>query len=60
MAAIRVGWVFKVEVSEVKCRVTYVLCDIRAAMQKGIVRGGGVVLLYVSTTLEGLKLVNFD
>merc|ERR1740130_1686008 len=60
VAVIRVGGASEVEVSEVKDRFTDALCATRAAMEEGIVPGGGVALLYASKKLESLELSNFD
>merc|ERR1712137_1242014 len=60
VAVIRVGGASEVEVNEVKDRFTDALCATRAAMEEGIVPGGGVALLYATRKLEGLELANFD
>merc|ERR1719422_818880 len=36
------------------------LCATRAALEEGIVPGGGTALLYAATKLEALKLDNLD
>merc|ERR1719469_1466208 len=60
VAVIRVGGASEVEVSEVKDRFTDALCATRAAMEEGIVPGGGTALLYATKKLDGLELANFD
>jgi len=57
---IKVGGASEVEVSEVKDRINDALCATRAAVEEGIVIGGGCALLYASRELEGLKGENFD
>ena len=57
---IRVGGATEVEVKERKDRVDDALNATRAAVQEGVVPGGGVALLLASTTLEGLKGDNPD
>jgi chaperonin GroEL len=60
VAVIRVGGSTEVEVKERKDRVDDALHATRAAVQEGIVPGGGVALLRASTNLGGLKGVNSD
>jgi chaperonin GroEL len=55
VAIIRVGGSSEVEVSEKKDRVVDALNATRAAVEEGIVPGGGKALLYCSTKLEALK-----
>ncbi|MCO5604656.1 hypothetical protein L7F22_058826 [Adiantum nelumboides] len=50
----------EVEVSEKKDRVTDALNATKAAVEEGIVPGGGVALLYASKVLDNLKPANFD
>ena len=57
---IRVGGSTEVEVKERKDRVDDALHATRAAVQEGIVPGGGVALLRASTHLGGLKGLNSD
>lgn len=57
---IKVGGASEVEVSEIKDRIEDALCSTRAAVEEGIVVGGGAALLYASKMLEDLKGVNFD
>ncbi|NBS43447.1 MAG: chaperonin GroEL [Acetobacteraceae bacterium] len=60
VAVIRVGGSTEVEVKERKDRVDDALHATRAAVQEGIVPGGGVALLRASTNLGGLKGANGD
>nr|CCC51599.1 putative chaperonin HSP60, mitochondrial precursor [Trypanosoma vivax Y486] len=54
VAVIRVGGASEVEVNEKKDRITDALCSTRAAVQEGIVPGGGAALLRASKALDGL------
>src|ERR1700726_3049758 len=60
VAVVRVGGSTEVEVKEKKDRVDDALNATRAAVEEGIVAGGGVALLKASRTLEGLKGDNDD
>ncbi|WP_284163413.1 chaperonin GroEL [Frigidibacter sp. SD6-1] len=60
VAVIRVGGMTEVEVKERKDRVDDALNATRAAVQEGIVVGGGVALIQAAKTLEGLKGANSD
>ena len=60
VAVIRVGGMSEVEVKERKDRVDDALNATRAAVQEGIVVGGGVALIQAAKTLEGLKGTNSD
>jgi len=60
VAVIKVGGSSEVEVKERKDRVDDALHATRAAVEEGIVAGGGVALLYATHALEGLKGVNED
>jgi chaperonin GroEL len=60
VAVIRVGGMTEVEVKERKDRVDDALNATRAAVQEGIVVGGGVALIQAGKTLEGLKGENAD
>ncbi|WP_160120895.1 chaperonin GroEL [Rhodovarius lipocyclicus] len=60
VAVIRVGGGTEVEVKERKDRVDDALHATRAAVQEGIVPGGGVALLRASETLAHLKGSNND
>ena len=60
VAVIRVGGATEVEVKERKDRVDDALNATRAAVEEGIVPGGGTALLYASKALEGLTGENPD
>ncbi|HEV7458329.1 MAG TPA: chaperonin GroEL [Roseococcus sp.] len=60
VAVIRVGGSTEVEVKERKDRVDDALHATRAAVQEGIVPGGGVALLRASQNLASLKGLNND
>jgi chaperonin GroEL len=60
VAVLKVGAATEVEMKEKKARVEDALHATRAAVEEGIVPGGGVAYLRVSTKLEGLKLENED
>ena len=57
---IKVGGSSEVEVKERKDRVDDALHATRAAVEEGIVPGGGTALLYASRALDGLKGANDD
>ena len=57
---IRVGGATEVEVKEKKDRVDDALNATRAAVEEGIVAGGGVALLKAAKSLDGLKGGNAD
>ncbi len=60
VAVIRVGGMTEVEVKERKDRVDDALNATRAAVQEGIVVGGGVALIQAGKALDGLKGLNSD
>jgi chaperonin GroEL len=60
VAVIRVGGATEVEVKEKKDRVDDAMHATRAAVQEGVVAGGGAALLYAIRALEGLKPANND
>src|ERR1700751_2874844 len=60
VAVVRVGGSTEVEVKEKKDRVDDALNATRAAVEEGIVAGGGVALLKASAVLEGFKGDNDD
>ena len=60
VAVIKVGGASEVEVKERKDRVDDALHATRAAVEEGIVPGGGTALLYASKVLEGVKGDNDD
>ncbi len=60
VAVIRVGGASEVEVKERKDRVDDAVHATRAAVEEGIIAGGGAALLYSTKALEGLKGDNRD
>ena len=60
VAVIKVGGSTEVEVKEKKDRVDDALNATRAAVEEGIVPGGGVALMRTLKTLDGLKPENDD
>ncbi|RVN60382.1 chaperonin GroEL [Sinorhizobium meliloti] len=60
VAVIRVGGSTEVEVKEKKDRVDDALHATRAAVEEGILPGGGVALLRAVKALDGLKTANHD
>ena len=60
VAVIRVGGMTEIEVKERKDRVDDALNATRAAVQEGIVVGGGVALIQAGKILDGLKGANSD
>jgi chaperonin GroEL len=60
VAVIRVGGMTEVEVKERKDRVDDALNATRAAVQEGVIVGGGVALVQASKGLDGLKGANSD
>ncbi len=60
VAVIRVGGMTETEVKERKDRVDDALNATRAAVQEGIVVGGGVALIQAGKSLDGLKGANSD
>ena len=60
VAVIRVGGATETEVKEKKDRVEDAMHATRAAVEEGIVPGGGVALLYAGKALEGVKPSNDD
>ncbi len=60
VAVIKVGGATEVEVKERKDRVDDALHATRAAVEEGIVPGGGTALLYATKALDGVKGVNDD
>jgi chaperonin GroEL len=60
VAVIRVGGATEVEVKEKKDRVDDATHATRAAVEEGIVPGGGVALLYAAKVLDGLTPENDD
>ena len=60
VAVIRVGGSTEIEVKERKDRVDDAMHATRAAVEEGVVAGGGVALLYATRALDGLKPANDD
>merc|ERR1711968_24571 len=60
VAVIKVGGASEVEVGEKKDRVNDALCATRAAVEEGIVPGGGSALLHASKVLDNESYDNFD
>jgi chaperonin GroEL len=60
VAIIRVGGATEVEVKERKDRVEDAMHATRAAVEEGIVPGGGVALLYAAKALDKLEVENED
>jgi chaperonin GroEL len=60
VAVIKVGGMTEVEVKERKDRVDDALNATRAAVQEGIVVGGGVALIQAAKVLEGMTGANSD
>ena len=57
---IRVGGSTEVEVKEKRDRVEDAMNSTRAAVEEGIVPGGGVALLYAGRSLDKVKVANDD
>ncbi len=60
VAIIKVGAATEVEMKEKKARVEDALHATRAAVEEGVVPGGGVALLRAQKALKGLKAANSD
>merc|ERR1712107_77089 len=60
VAVLKVGGATEVEVKEKKDRVEDALSATRAAVEEGIVSGGGTTLLYASNVLDNIKVENAD
>ncbi|WP_428311963.1 chaperonin GroEL [Hydrocarboniphaga sp.] len=60
VAVIKVGAATEVEMKEKKARVEDALHATRAAVEEGIVPGGGVALVRASKFLDGFKVANPD
>jgi len=56
VAVIRVGAATEIEMKEKKARVEDAMHATRAAVEEGVVPGGGVALLRARTALDGLKV----
>jgi len=60
VAVIRVGGATEIEVKERKDRVEDAMHATRAAVEEGILPGGGVALLYAAKALDALRPANAD
>ena len=60
VAVLYVGAPSEVEMKEKKDRVDDALCATRAAIEEGIIPGGGVAYIRAQKALEGLKGINAD
>lgn len=60
IAVVKVGGASELEVNEVKDRLNDALNATQAALEEGIVPGGGTALLRASMKLDSLKLSNLD
>ena len=60
VAVIRVGGATEIDVKERKDRVEDAMHATRAAVEEGVLPGGGVALLYSANVLDGLKPANGD
>ena len=60
VAVLHVGGGSEIEVKEKKDRVDDAMNATRAAVEEGVVAGGGVALLYATKVLDNLKLSNAD
>ncbi len=60
VAVLHVGANSEVEMKEKKDRVDDALCATRAAMEEGVVAGGGTTYIRALSAIEGLKGVNAD
>ncbi|OAY55448.1 chaperonin CPN60-2, mitochondrial [Manihot esculenta] len=60
VAVLKIGGASEAEVGEKKDRVTDALNATKAAVEEGIVAGGGVALLYATKELAELQTDNFD
>lgn len=60
IGVIKVGGGSEVEVNEIKDRINDALNATKAAVDEGIVVGGGCALLYATRALDNLKGANFD
>jgi len=60
VVVLKIGGASEAEDGEKKDRVTDALNVTKAAVEEGIIPGGGVALLYASRVLEKLHTANFD
>ncbi len=60
VAVLRIGGATEVEVKERKDRVDDAMHATRAAVEEGVIAGGGTALLYAANALDSIKLDNDD
>ena len=60
VAVIKVGGASEMEVKEKRDRIEDALAATRAAVEEGVVAGGGVALIRAAKSLDGLELLNRD
>jgi chaperonin GroEL len=60
VAVLRIGGATEVEVKERKDRVDDAMHATRAAVEEGIIAGGGTALLYAANALDSVKAANDD
>ena len=60
VAVIKVGAATEIEMKEKKARVEDALHSTRAAVEEGVVAGGGVALIRARAAIDGLKGANHD
>jgi chaperonin GroEL len=60
VAVIRVGGATEVEVKEKKDRVDDAVHATKAAVEEGVVAGGGAALLYATKAINGVNIANSD
>jgi chaperonin GroEL len=60
VAIVKVGGITEIEVKERKDRVEDAMHATRAAVEEGIVAGGGVTLLYAARAIDNLTAINAD
>ncbi|XP_040375492.1 chaperonin CPN60-1, mitochondrial-like [Rosa chinensis] len=60
VAMFKIGGASEAKVSEKKDKVTDALTATKAAVEEGIVPGGGVALLYAAKEFDKLPTTNFD
>ena len=60
VAIVKVGGLTEIEVKERKDRIEDAMHATRAAVEEGIVAGGGVTLLYAARAIGGLTSINAD
>ena len=58
IATLKVGGINETETNEIKDRIDDAICATKAAMEEGVLPGGGISLLYSSKTLDKLKIKN--